>query len=54
MGTYSVPAIVLWSGTIAFNEIKISALVEFKSLWGEIDYKQIHAYVTYTKLYIGN
>lgn len=45
MGTYSVPATALWSGTVVLSETNISPLVELKALWGEIDYKQIHTCV---------
>lgn len=40
MGTYSMPATALWSGTVVLNETNISPLVELKALWGEIDYKK--------------
>ena len=51
MGTYSMPAIALWSGTVVLNETNISPLVELKALWGEIDYKKIRACVINQTVY---
>lgn len=47
MGTFSVPATVLWPETVALNKIKISALVELKSLCEGIDYEEMYACVIY-------